>query len=68
VVVDGLGNVDCGLLFTGPEELIYETTRDLLLDCKPGRAFVLGASNAAQQETPIEHYLVLTKAWQEYWI
>ncbi len=60
------GNVDCGLLFNGPAEVVYETTRDLLLDCKPGGAFVLGASNAVHQGTPIEHYLALTQAWQDF--
>jgi len=46
------GNVDCGLLVTGPEQAIYDLTRDLVLDCKDGGGFVLGASNAVFHETP----------------
>jgi uroporphyrinogen decarboxylase len=60
------GNVDCGLLFNGPAEVIYETTRDILIDCMPGGAFILGASNAVHRGTPIDHYLALTQAWQDY--
>jgi hypothetical protein len=60
------GNIDCGLLFNGPAEVIYKTTRDLLLECKPGGAFILGASNAVQRETPIEHYRALTQAWHDF--
>jgi hypothetical protein len=53
-------------MFTGPVEVVYETTRDLLLDCKPGSAFILGASNAVHQVTPIEPYLALIQTWEEY--
>jgi uroporphyrinogen decarboxylase len=59
-----VGNIDCGLLFNGPEEAIFTETRDLLLDCKPDGCFVLGASNAIQRETPIEHYLSLVRSWE----
>jgi uroporphyrinogen decarboxylase len=58
------GNVDCGLLLTGPPEAVYETTRDLLRDCMPGGGFVLGASNAVVPETPMENYLAMIQAWR----
>lgn len=60
------GNIDCGLIFTGPPETIYLATRQLLLDCMPGGGFVLGASNAVQKETPIEHYVALIDAWEDF--
>lgn len=60
------GNVDTGLLITGPPEAIYESTRDLLLACKPGGGFVLGASNAVMRETPIENYHQMIRAWLDY--
>jgi len=60
------GNVDCGLLFNGSEEAIFAATRDLLLDCKPGGGFILGASNAVHRETPIVNYLALVKAWEMF--
>ncbi|GAG10233.1 unnamed protein product, partial [marine sediment metagenome] len=60
------GNVDCGLLESGPADKIYQTTRDLLRDCKAGGGFVLGASNAVFKETPIAYYRTMLKAWDEH--
>jgi uroporphyrinogen decarboxylase len=60
------GNLDCGLLFTGPEERIYAATRDVLKACKPGGRFILGASNTIYRETPIAHYDAAHRAWREY--
>jgi uroporphyrinogen decarboxylase len=60
------GNLDCGLLYLGPEEDIYTTARNLLLDLKPGGAYVFGASNAVQYETPLNHYLKMIEAWEKY--
>lgn len=60
------GNVDCGLLFNGPAEEVYHVTSQLLLDCKQGGGFVLGASNAVQKETPISHYEAMLRAWEDF--
>jgi uroporphyrinogen decarboxylase len=60
------GNVDCGLLLNESPEEVYTVTRDLLLDCKAGGGLVLGASNAVQQEVPIENYQTVIRAWEEY--
>ncbi len=60
------GNIDCGLIFTGPPEKVYAVTHQLLVDCTPGGGFVLGASNAIQRETPIEHYEALIHAWEDF--
>jgi uroporphyrinogen decarboxylase len=60
------GNVDCGLLLLGPAEKVYAQTRQILQACKPGGAFVLGASNAVVQETPIENYLEVIRAWRDH--
>lgn len=60
------GNVDCGLLLTGCPETVYSATRDLILACKSGGGFVLGASNAVQQEVPPENYRALVHAWKDY--
>ena len=60
------GNLDCGLLLTGSAQRIYEETRDLLLDCKAGGGFVLGASNAVQQETPLGNYRAMIDAWRAH--
>lgn len=58
------GNIDCGLLHFGPADRIYQTTRDTILNCKPGGGFVLGASNAVFTETPIAHYREMIRAWR----
>jgi uroporphyrinogen decarboxylase len=60
------GNVDCGLLIVGPPEEVYESTRDLLQDCKQGGGFVLGASNGVVMETPIGHYYEMVRAWRDH--
>jgi uroporphyrinogen decarboxylase len=60
------GNLDCGLLYSGPSEAIFSTARDLLLDLQPDGAYVFGASNAVHYETPLKHYLKMTEAWEKY--
>jgi len=60
------GNLDCGLLFSGPEAVIYHTARDLLLDLKTDGAYVFGASNAVHYETPLSHYLSMIRAWENH--
>lgn len=60
------GNIDCGLLLTGPEEEIYAAARDLLTRCKAKGGLVLGASNAVVKETPVANYRAMLKAWEEY--
>ena len=59
------GNVDCGLLILGPNDRIYESTRDIIESCKPGGGFVLSASNAVVVETPFEHYREVIRAWED---
>jgi uroporphyrinogen decarboxylase len=56
------GNIDCGLLLTGTPEQVYSRTRDLIASCKPGGAWVLGASNAVQTSVPRENYQAMVKA------
>lgn len=60
------GNIDCGLLLTGTPEKVFETTRRLLTDCKPGGGFVLGASNAVQPEVPMANYRAMIDAWRQF--
>lgn len=58
------GNVDCGLLLTGKPENIYNNTLELIRDCRKGGRFVLGASNAVQQEAPAANYRAMIDAWK----
>lgn len=60
------GNLDTGLLLTGPKDNIYEDTRKILLDCKDGGGFVFGSSNAVIKETPKDHYLEMIRAYEEF--
>jgi uroporphyrinogen decarboxylase len=60
------GNVETGLLVTGPKESIYENTRKILEECKSGGGLVLGASNASVPETPAEHYREMIRALEDY--
>lgn len=60
------GNVDCGLLLNGKPEEVYASTKELLLDCMTAGGFVLGASNAVQQEVPAENYRALIQAWEDH--
>jgi uroporphyrinogen decarboxylase len=60
------GNVDCGMLLMGTPEKVFDATRELLLACKPGGGFVLGASNAVQPEVPVANYRAMIEAWKEY--
>jgi len=59
------GNVDCGALIRSSPAQIHELTKDLLLSCKPGGCFVLGASNAVVDGTPKENYEAMVRAWRE---
>lgn len=60
------GNVDCGLLLTGTPQQVFDATRELLLACKPGGGFVLGASNAVQPDVRAANYRAMIDAWKQY--
>lgn len=57
------GNVDCGLLLTGTPESVFNHTQTLLKECGRDGSFILGASNAVQQEVPVENYSAIVEAW-----
>ncbi len=59
------GNVDSGLLQTGPEDEIYRRTQEVVKLAESRGGIVLGASNAVFHETPIEHYKALVRGYQE---
>lgn len=60
------GNIDCGLLLTGnPEEVSHETIK-LLQEVKDYPGFVIGASNAVQQEVDKENFQSVTMALQDF--
>ena len=60
------GNIDCGLILSGTPEQVYSLTGELLKMCKSDGGFVLGASNALQEEASRENYVAMIKAWQEH--
>ena len=60
------GNVETGLLVTGPREAIYEDTRRILTECKGDGGLILGTSNASMPETPCENYRQIIDAWEMF--
>ena len=60
------GNIETGLLVTGPKETVYENTRHILENCKMGGGLVLGTSNASMPETPAENYQQIIDAWEKF--
>lgn len=60
------GNVDCGLLLRGTPDQVYASTAQLLASQGRTGAFVLGASNAVQQEVPVENYRAMIAAWKAF--
>ncbi len=70
VILDGkmciCGNIDTGLLVVGTPQQVYESSAKILKECKEGCGIVLGASNAVVMETPIENYMAVIKAWEDF--
>ena len=60
------GNVDCGLIITGTPDEVYESTKNLLVATKSVGSFALGASNALEYKTPVENYLAVIDAWNDF--
>lgn len=60
------GNIDCGLLITGRQDEVFSATQSMLLECAPGGGLVLGASNAIQNEVPLDNYRAMLKAGLRY--
>ena len=56
------GNIDIGKLITGSPSEIHIDVKDLVTFMHDKSGFVLGASNAIQQEVPLENYLALVQA------
>ncbi len=50
------GNVDAGLLVTGPVAEIYESTCDILQEYKQDGGLVLSASKATVLEASMKNY------------
>ncbi len=64
--VTACGNLDCGLMLQGTPEQVYESAKEILLSCKNKRGLVFGNSNAVVIETPMENYLAMIKAWNDF--
>ena len=60
------GNLDCGLVLTGTPEAVYNETVMLLNKCKTRGSFIMGLSNAAQCEIPVDNYLAYISAWEKH--
>jgi uroporphyrinogen decarboxylase len=61
-----IGNVDMGLLVTGPEETIEDSTRRAILQGAPGGSFILSSSNGMTEDIPLSNYMALHRTWRRY--
>lgn len=52
--------------YSNIQHVIYDATKELLLECKLGWGLILGCSNAVVAETPAENYMAALQAWREY--
>ena len=59
------GNIDCGLLLTATPDEIEKVTIDTINNCKEGGGYVLGASNAVQQEVLADNYEAISHGWEK---
>ncbi len=59
------GNLDCGKMLMGKPEEVYELAKEILLAGK-GKSLIFGCSNAVVPETPMENYIALLKAWEQF--
>jgi len=61
-----IGNIDCSIIQTGPEEAIEAVCRDVLEGCKERGGFVFGGCNAIYKGIPAGHYHVMASARKTY--
>ena len=61
-----IGNLDCTILQTGPEEAITEESRRIIEGCKSGGGFVFGGCNAIFDGIPARHYQAMVDARDVY--
>jgi uroporphyrinogen decarboxylase len=59
-----IGNVSCGLLDTGSEQDVIESTRYALQHGMPGGGYILSTSNCVYTGMPLEKYELMLDVWR----
>lgn len=60
-----IGNVNCGLLTSGTEEEIVESSRYCIRHGMPGGGYIFSTSNCAFTGLPLERYEIMWRVWHE---
>ncbi|MBN2048547.1 MAG: hypothetical protein JW750_11950 [Anaerolineaceae bacterium] len=60
-----IGNVNCGLMDTGSEEEVIESTRYALRHGMPGGGYIFSTSNCVYTGMPLSRYELVQKVWRE---
>ena len=60
-----IGNVNCGLLTSGTEEEIVESSRYCIRHGMPGGGYIFSTSNCAFTGLPLERYEIMCRVWHE---
>ena len=59
-----IGNVNCGLLDSGSEEDVIESTRHALQNGMPGGGYIFSTSNCVYTGMPLAKYELMLEVWQ----
>jgi uroporphyrinogen decarboxylase len=59
-----IGNVNCGLLDTGSEQDVIESTRDALRHGMPGGGYIFSTSNCVYTGMPLVRYELMLDVWR----
>lgn len=60
-----IGNVNCGLLQTGTEDVVVADVRRALHQGMPGYGYIFSTSNCIYTGMPLERYELMNKIWRE---
>ena len=60
-----IGNVNCGLLTSGTEEEIVESSRYCIRHGMPGGGYIFSTSNCAFTGLPLDRYEIMWRVWHE---
>lgn len=60
-----IGNVNCGLLNTGPGEAVRESARYALRHGMPGGGYIFSSSNCINTGMPLKNYEIMLDVWRK---
>lgn len=60
-----IGNVNCGVLNTGPADAIRESARYALRNGMPGNGYVFSSSNCINTGMPLANYEIMLDVWRQ---